>query len=76
MSDNVVLEHLRHIRGGLDALREDVRDVSHRLTSLEIQVSNFVTTETSHYAGLALRMDRTDDRLDRIERRLEIVPAA
>lgn len=75
MSDNLVLEHLRHIRGGLDALREDVRDVKHRLTTLEIQVTNLAATKSSHYAGLAIRMDRTDDRLDRIERRLEIIPA-
>ena len=75
MSDNLVLEHLRHICGGLDALREDMRDVKHRLTTLEIQVTHLASTEASHYAGLAVRMDRTDDRLDRIERRLDIVPA-
>jgi hypothetical protein len=75
MSDNLALEHLRHIRGGLDALREDVRDVKHRLTTLEIQVTNLAPIESSHYAGLATRMDRTDDRLDRIERRLEISAA-
>ena len=76
MSDNLVLEHLRYPRGGLDAPREDMRDVKHRLTTLEIQVTHLASTESSHYAGLAIRMDRTDDRLDRIERRLDIVPAA
>jgi hypothetical protein len=27
---NLVLEHLRHIRAGVDALREDMRDVKRR----------------------------------------------
>jgi hypothetical protein len=75
MSDNLVLQRLRYIRGGLNAVREDMRDVQHRLTTLEIQVTHLASTESSHYAGLAIRMDRTDDRLDRIERRLEIIPA-
>lgn len=75
MSDNLLLEHLRDIRGSVDAPREDMRGVKHRLTTLEIQLTNFASTEASHYGGLAIRMDRTDDRLDRIERRLEIVPA-
>jgi hypothetical protein len=75
MSDNLVLEDLRYIRGGLDALRQDMRDVKHRLTTLEVQVTNLASPESSHYAGLAIRMDRADDRLDRIERRLDLVPA-
>jgi hypothetical protein len=32
---NLVLEHLRYIRAGMDGLREDMRDVKRRLTSLE-----------------------------------------
>jgi hypothetical protein len=53
--------------------RYAVRDFKHRLTTLELQVTNLASTESSHYAGLAIRMDRTDDQLDRIEQRLEIV---
>ena len=75
MSDNLVLEHLRHIRTSVDATREDVRELKHRMTTLEIQVANSAATEASHYASLASGMDGLTDRLDRVERRLDIAPA-
>lgn len=34
-SENLVLEHLRHIRSRVDSVAEDVGDIKHRLTSLE-----------------------------------------
>jgi hypothetical protein len=40
---------------------------------LEIAVANLAATEASHYANLALRAGRVDDRLLRIERRLDVV---
>jgi len=73
MSDNLVLEHLRAIRADLTEMKLDIRDIKHRLTALEIVVANFAATEASHFAILASRADRTDDRIDRIERRLELV---
>jgi hypothetical protein len=42
------------------------------LTSLELAVGNLAATEMSHYANTAVRADRTDERLERIERRLEL----
>lgn len=40
MSDveNLILEHLRQIRAGNDALREDMREVKTRLGHLEDQI--------------------------------------
>lgn len=79
MSDNLVLEHLRHIRSSIDGLRDEVREVKHRLTALEITVAG-VKRDMAHLAeGMALmssRMDRLEERVERIERRLDIVPAA
>lgn len=71
MSDNVenlILEHPRHIRGRVDILSDDMKDVKYRLTSLESQVAGL-------HGDLALihgRIDRLETRFDRIERRLEI----
>jgi chromosome segregation ATPase len=48
-TDNVVLEHLRHIRGAVDSLRDDMREVKSRLGILENQ-----------YASLSSRLDRLD----------------
>lgn len=59
LSDNLVLAHLKRLRAGLYGRREDVRDIKRRLTGLELHVSNCAATAASHYAGLALRMDRT-----------------
>ena len=59
--ESMVLEHLRHIRGVVDGLSDDVRDIKARLGTLETQ-----------YASLSNRMDRLDARVERIERRLSL----
>jgi predicted nuclease with TOPRIM domain len=63
-AESLVLEHLRHIRGAVDGLREDMREVKGRLGILENQ-----------YASLSSRMDRIDGRIERIEQRLELIEA-
>jgi hypothetical protein len=75
MSDNLVLEHLRALRVQMDSLSADMRDIKHRVTTLEIAFSSFAATEASHYASVASRIDRLEERLDRIERRLDLVSA-
>jgi hypothetical protein len=62
--DNIVLEHLRHIRITTDGLREDMKEVKTRLGLLE-----------SQYASLSNRFDRLDFRVSRIEERLGLVEA-
>ena len=62
--DNVVLEHLRHIRSTVDGLRDDMREVKGRLGILE-----------SQYANLSNRLDRLDGRVERIEQRLNLADA-
>jgi hypothetical protein len=63
-ADNLVLEHLRYIRGAVDGLREDMHEVKTRLGLIE---------ETC--ASLSRRLDRLDERVDRIERRLDLTAA-
>ena len=63
-SDNIVLEHLCHIRGAVDGLRDDMREVKGRLGILE-----------SQYANLSNRLDRLDGRVERIEPRLNLADA-
>ena len=65
---NIVLEHLRHIRARVDDLTADMRQVILRLGALE-----------RHGAGLHIsnvnqnsEIDLVKQRLDRIERRLEL----
>jgi predicted nuclease with TOPRIM domain len=63
-TDNIVLEHLRHIRSAVDGLRDDMREVKGRLGILE-----------SQYANLSNRLDRLDGRVERIEQRLNLADA-
>ena len=61
-SESLVLEHLRAIRAILDRHTEDLREIKGRLGILEQQ-----------YASLSNRLDRMDERITRIETRLELV---
>ncbi|HWT29501.1 MAG TPA: hypothetical protein VN240_00565 [Propylenella sp.] len=68
---NLVLEQLRHIRSGVDALRETVADHGVRLSSIEEHTGQVLV----QLGALNRRMDRFDERVGRIERRLELVEA-
>jgi hypothetical protein len=76
--DNLVLEHLRHIRRGVDDLRADVGDLKTRMTTVELSLGQ-VISQIGHLltqiAGQTLRLDRFDDRMARIERRLDLADA-
>ncbi len=61
MNDNLVLEHLRHIREQVDRTAEDVREIKNPLGILEEQ-----------YATISRRVDRVDERVERVEKRLEL----
>jgi hypothetical protein len=67
---NVVRELLRQIQADQRAMREDVRELKLRTSTVEHQIAQVVATEAAHYASLAGRLDRVGDRLDRMERRL------
>jgi predicted nucleic acid-binding Zn-ribbon protein len=62
--ENLILDHLRHMRGAIDGVREDMREVKTRLGILENQ-----------YASMSSRLDRLDARVERIERRLDLADA-
>jgi hypothetical protein len=64
-TDNLVLERLREIRGMLGrVLEEDTADIKLRIGMLE-----------AGYASMSQRIDRIDVRLERVERRLDLVEA-
>jgi DNA anti-recombination protein RmuC len=68
-TDNLVLEHLRAIRGTVERLSDDMQVVKVRLGQLENQMALL----TGSYATLSNRTDQVDQRLLRIERRLDLV---
>jgi predicted nucleic acid-binding Zn-ribbon protein len=75
MSDTLVLEHLRHIRAVVDATREDVRELKHRVSAVEIALAGMRRDDAGLAEGLAMlgaRTDRLSERIERVERRLDI----
>ena len=72
MAENLVLEHLRAIRATLEKVERDLGDVRHRVGSIERHLAIL----QSDIANVHLRLDHQGDRLDRIERRLELVDSS
>ena len=50
--DNLIVEHLRHIRGRVDQIAEDMTDIKHRMTSLGTSMA------------LVQRIERIEKRLE------------
>ena len=67
--NNIVLEHLRHIRRAVDRIELDLTDVKSRVSSLE-QVQGQIL---ALMGTMNQRMDRFDERLGRVERRFDLV---
>ena len=67
-SDNIVLEHLRHIRGAVDLVRDDMREVKQMVGALETEVAQV----NVRLAEVSNRIDRLSNRVERIEQRLNL----
>lgn len=73
--ENLVLEHLRHIRGRVDQISSDVSDLKGRISSLEMSmvgVKRELTYGDEVDARQQISLDKIGERLARIEQRLEI----
>jgi predicted nucleic acid-binding Zn-ribbon protein len=68
---NLILEHLRNIRSDTTAIRNDVDDLKLRMTAAEHHLGQ----QQIQLAAINGRLDRLDERVGRIERRLELVEA-
>ena len=76
--DNPVLEHLRAIRSTVDRSQRDLGDLRRRDSSVELHLATIdqhLVNLQSDVANVHLRLDRQGERLDCIERRLEIAEA-
>lgn len=73
--DNLVLEHLRAIRSDIAQGKDDLREIKLRLTTLENGQAT-ILTHMGHLAGADAeqhqRYDSLVERIERIERRLEL----
>ena len=71
LGDNIVLEHLRHIRTAVDLTNQKITELTFRVGMLESNMAGL----QGQYAHVSNRIDRVDGRLDKIERRLGLVDA-
>jgi septal ring factor EnvC (AmiA/AmiB activator) len=74
--ENLVLEQLRLIRSEISSVKEDTREIKTRLVLVESGVASlrrdngdFATTLAAQH----LAYDRLSDRIERIEKRLDLV---
>ena len=68
-ADNIILDHLRAIRGDIAKVGDKIDGLTQRVGSLERQVA----IVHDDMAGIQMRLDKHDARLDRIERRLDLI---
>ncbi|MFT4243632.1 MAG: hypothetical protein QM569_15275 [Acidovorax sp.] len=73
--ENLIIEHLRAIRADVSSIKDDMRDVKNRMAVLEAAIGGIKRDQGDIYtenAGHHVRYDRVIDRIERIERRLEL----
>ena len=74
--ERVIIEHLGHIRGRVDRIAEDITDVKLRLSSVEsamVHVKREASSGDETDARQQVSLHRLADRIDRIERRLDLI---
>ena len=74
--ENLIIEHLRHIRGRVDRIAEDMVDLKQRMSGLEtamVLVKREVSAGDETDARQQTAIDRLSDRIERIERRLDLI---
>jgi len=74
MGDNAVQDLLEGIREELRGLRSEPREQQVMITTIERSMAHVEAEQAVFRAEWNIRFDRVLDRLDRIERRLEITP--
>ncbi|MCF6199965.1 MAG: hypothetical protein L3J67_11345 [Hyphomicrobiaceae bacterium] len=75
-TENLVLEHLRAIRQSIGNIEQDMADIKFRMSKLENRIAALERGQADIHeilAHQALKQDRQDDRLARIEKRLDLV---
>ena len=74
-STDLVLEHLKRFQGGQDRIERELKEIKGRMSQLEIGVAS-IRGDLAHMSGdqarQTLTVDALAERIDRIERRLEL----
>ncbi|QMW21852.1 hypothetical protein [Sandaracinobacteroides saxicola] len=68
---DLMLEMLKRIRGDVLDIKNEIGDLKLRMHAVEEHVGSIVVS----LSGVNHRLDRMDERIGRVERRLELVDA-
>jgi hypothetical protein len=74
-TENLVVEILRRLQGDMAELKSGQQEMRHRLSLIETRLAGMepnLSDQYAGYAGQSVRIDRLEERLGRIERRLEL----
>ena len=73
--ENIILEHLRHMCQKTDQVADDMREVKHRLATVEA-TQGTILQHTGHLASSIAQQqvsfDRMSERIEHIEKRLQL----
>lgn len=73
--ENIIIEHLRAIRADMGTVKEDIRELKNRLANLEAGQAT-IMQHLAHQASVTAQQhishDRIVERIERIEKRLEL----
>ncbi len=73
--ENLILEHLKKIQAELADSRERDREIMSRLSHIEVGIARITREEASNYSEIIddrHAVDKLKERIERIEKRLEI----
>lgn len=73
--ENLILEHLKKIQAELAESRERDREIMSRLSHIETGIARITREEASNYSEIIddrHMIDKLKERIERIERRLEL----
>ena len=68
---NLILENLKRMQADMSEMKSDISDLRLRMTATEEHLATLVMST----AGINHRLDRVSDRVERIERRLDLTEA-
>ena len=76
MADEIIdflKERFNRLDQKLVEMQREIREQGQRITRLEQQMAQLSATEQGHYATIMERLDHLGERIERIERRLDLV---
>ena len=73
--ENLLLEHLKRFQATLDRMERELRELKARIANIEsgqVSLLQHLSHQAATHAAQPVAIDRMSDRLDCIERRLEL----